>query len=84
MKRKTQLLLKASAVIMLATGLAACGSGSYAPTPTPTQTVTAKQEDQFGIVFGNDFRAGPNGEPASVADGDLVAVSLTTEPVTIN
>ena len=84
MKRKTQLVLKASAVIMLAAGLAACGSGNYTPTPTPTQTAAAQQEDQFGIVFGNDFRAGANGEPATVSDGDLVAVSLTTEPVTIN
>ena len=84
MKRKTQLLLKASAVIMLAAGLAACGSGKYTPTPTPTQTVTALQEDQFGIAFGQDFRAGPNGEPSPVADGDVVAISLTTEPVTIN
>ena len=84
MKRKTQLLLKASTVLMLAAGLAACSSGNYTPTPTPTQTVTALQEDQFGIAFGQDFRAFPNGEPSPVADSDVVAISLTTEPVTIN
>lgn len=88
MKRRTQLLLQASAVSLLATGLAACGSGygngGSTPTPTPGQTGTARQEDQFGIAFGNAFRADPNGEPSPVADGDLVAISLTTEPVTIN
>jgi hypothetical protein len=84
MKRKTQLLLQASAVTVLATGLAACGNGNSTPTPTPGQTAAARQEDQFGIAFGNDFRADPNSEPAQVADGDVVAVSLTTEPVTIN
>ena len=88
MKRKTQLLLQASAVSLLVTGLSACGdgNGSNTPTPTPTpgQTGTARQEDQFGIAFGNAFRAAPDGEPSPVADGDLVAVSLTTEPVTIN
>ena len=86
MKRRTQLLLQASAVSLLATGLAACGggNGSSTPTPTPGQTSAARQEDQFGIAFGNAFRAAPDGEPSPVADGDLVAVSLTTEPVTIN
>lgn len=86
MKRRTHLLLQASAVSMLATGLAACGggNGSNTPTPMPGQTGAARQEDQFGIAFGNDFRADPNSEPAQVADGDIVAVSLTTEPVTIN
>lgn len=84
MTHKPRLLLKASAVTILAAGLGACGSGNYTPTPTPTQTVTAQQEDQFGIVFANAFRASPNGEPVSVSDGDLVAISLTTEPVTIN
>lgn len=85
MKRKTQLMLQASAVSMLAIGLAACGgNGSNTPTPTPSQTGAARQEDQFGIAFGNAFRASPNGEPSPVADGDLVAVSLTTEPVAIN
>lgn len=84
MKRKTQLVLQASAVVMLATVLAGCGSSDYTPTPTPSQTSAARQEDQFGIAFGNAFRASPDGEPSPVADGDLVAVSLTTEPVTIN
>lgn len=87
MKRKTRLVLQASAAVMLATGLAACGNGNdngSPPAPAPSQTGAARQEDQFGLVFGTDFRADPNGEPSPVADGDLVAVSLVTEPVTIN
>ena len=86
MKRKTRLVLQASAAVMLATGLAACGSGNRngTPAPTPGQTGAARQEDQFGLMFGTDFRADPNGEPSPVADGDLIAVSLVTEPITIN
>lgn len=83
MKRKTRLVLQATAVVMLATGLAGCG-GSKNSTPTPGQTTSARFEDQFGLGFGADFRADPNGEPSPVNDGDLVAVSLTTEPVVIN
>ena len=83
MRHKTK-LLRASAVSLLAAGLAACGSSGYSPTPTPTQTVTALQEDQFGVVFGNAFRGALNSEPFVVSDGDLIAISLTTEPVTIN
>ena len=84
MKRKIQLLLQASALTLLAIGVAACGGGNSSRTPTPGQTSSARQEDQFGIAFGNDFRADPNSEPAQVADGDIIAVSLTTEPVAIN
>lgn len=86
MTRKTLMMLQACGVIAMAGGLSACGSdgGSTTPAPTPTQTTTARVEDQFGIAFGNDFRADPNSEPSPVADGDLVAISLTTEPVPIN
>lgn len=83
MKRKTRLVLQASAVALLAVGLTGCGGGRNS-TPTPGQTTSARFEDQFGLGFGTDFRADPNGEPSPVADGDLVAVSLTTEPVAIN
>ena len=83
MKLKQQ-LLRASTVIALAAALAGCGSGANAPAPTPTQTVTALQEDQFGVVFGTDFRNPANSEPFVVFDGDIIAISLTAEPVTIN
>ena len=86
MKRRTLTMLQTCSVLVMAGGLSACGSdgGTPAPTPTPSQTTTARFEDQFGIAFGNDFRADPNSEPSPVADGDLVAISFTTEPVPIN
>ena len=45
---------------------------------------SARPEDKFGKKFGEAYRASPNAEPARVADGDLVPVSLTAEPVAVN
>ena len=85
MKRNERLALQCGALVLLATGLSACGEGyNPTPTPSPTPTIGVRQEDVFGMPFGMDFRAGANGEPVPVNDGDIVAVSLTTEPVTIN
>jgi hypothetical protein len=73
----------------LAASLAACGSGgggggSDNPSNPPPTVVQTAQEDKFGVAFGTDFRAAMNtSEPASVSDSDLVAVSLTTEPIDI-
>ncbi len=75
----------AGAVVASSLILSACGSTNLpTPTPTPSATAAAKQEDQFGLAFGTDFRADPNTEPAAVNDGDLIAISLVTEPVAIN
>ena len=62
------------------------GSSGNTATPPPPPVVVApvRQEDQFGTQFGIAFRAAMDGEPFVVQDTDLVAVSLTTEPVTIN
>lgn len=60
------------------------GGGNSSSSSTPPVVVTTAQEDKFGTVFGMDFRASANSEPAKVNDGDIVAVSLTTEPITIN
>lgn len=62
------------------------GSTSNVTTPAPPVVVAPppRQEDQFGVAFGTAFRAASDGEPFQVQDGDLTAVSLTTEPVTIN
>ncbi len=86
MVSKMQLVVRVLVVAGLAMTVSACGSsgsgGSTATTP-PVVTATA-QEDKFGTVFGTDFRATANSEPASVNDSDIVAVSLTTDPVAIN
>ena len=82
-----QLLVRAVAVGGLALGLSACGSGSGRSTATtvttPVVTATA-QEDKFGTAFGTDYRAVANTEPETTTDGDIVAVSLTTEPIDVN
>ena len=81
---KSQLLVRALLAGGLAILVSACGnhsSGSSQTTP-PVVTTTA-QEDKFGSAFGTDFRASNNSEPANVSDGDVVPVSLTTEPLNI-
>lgn len=55
-----------------AAGFDASGAG-------PTRT-----EDKFGKTFGNAFRAPAHSEPVKVNDGDLPAVSNTTEPEPVN
>lgn len=69
----------------LALSLAACGGGGGGSDSVvePPKVITTAQEDKFGIAFGTDFRAPLNGEPAPVNDGDIVPVSLTTEPIDI-
>lgn len=89
----TTIINRALIVSVLVLGASACsnndnGTGSTGNTTTPAPPVVVtpppRQEDQFGTAFGNAFRATSDGEPFPVQDGDLVAVSLTAEPVTIN
>lgn len=69
----------------LALSVSGCGGGGgSSSSSSPPVVVATPQEDKFGSMFGTDFRAGPNSEPANVADSDIVAVSLTTEPISIN
>jgi hypothetical protein len=44
------------------------------PPPPPPQ------EDFFGTAFGVDFRAPANSNPVVPSPGDIIPVSLTTEP----
>ena len=73
-------------MLALGAATAACNSGVTTAPPTGGGVVvpTARQEDQFGVQFGTAFRADNNSEPYNPADGDIVAISLTTEPVNIN
>lgn len=83
---KKQIVQRAFLGTALALPLAACGGGGGGGKDTvitPPVVVTTAQEDMFGVQFGIDFRAAMNSEPASVADGDIVPVSLTTEPINI-
>lgn len=70
---------------LLTVGLSGCddkGSSSSSSTSTVT-TQTPAFEDQFGTQFGVLYRAAANTDPANVNDGDVGAVSLTTEPVAV-
>lgn len=87
MVRKSKLLMQALLLAGLAISVAACSSkrsSSTATATTPPAVTATAQEDKFGTVFGTDYRATANSEPAIVNDGDIVAVSLTTEPVNVN
>lgn len=76
--RKRNLL----ALALIGSTLAGCGNS--VDDDTPPMMVQPRQEDQFGANFGAAFRADANSEPRTPADGDIVPVSLTAEPVTIN
>ena len=87
MKKPKSTLLRSALLVSLAASLAGCGNGNNKntqPPPTGGGSVTVRQEDQFGMGFAAAFRADNNSEPASVNDGDLVAVSFTSEPVNVN
>lgn len=92
MIRMTSTIKRGLIVSALVLSASACssndnGSGSTSNVTTPAPPVVVaptRQEDQFGVAFGTAFRGASDGEPFQVQDGDIVAVSLTTEPVTIN
>ena len=77
-------LLKGGALAALAASLAACsGHGSMAviPPPPPPDAFAA-----FGANFATDFADGKVSAttlPVTPASGDIVALSLTTQPMTI-
>lgn len=85
MARSKKKLAGAGAVVASSLVLAACSSSSNvaAPAPTSTASTAVRQEDQFGLAFANDFRSAANGEPAVVNDGDLIPVTLLSEPISI-
>jgi len=77
-------LLKGAAFLAIGAALASCsGHGSsmmIQMTPTPAPDAFAV----FGIAFATDFQDGvvsPIANPVVPAAGDLVALSLTTDPV---
>lgn len=72
-------------ILLAGASLIACGqkSESDALANDPFAASTARMEDKFGKEFGKAYRADPNSEPANVSDDDVVPVSYTTEPVTI-
>ena len=80
-----KLLRNVTAVALMGAGLAACGSGKKTAPPPPVVVVppAAKLEDGFGANFGIAYRADPNTDAKDPAAGDIVPLSLTTDPTTI-
>ena len=75
-----------AAISMMAGGLSACGGGGNstpAPPPVVVPPPAPKLEDGFGTNFGIDFRADPNTDAKDPLPGDLIPLSLITDPVTI-
>jgi len=81
----TKLLRNAVVAVSMGSALVACGNNSSAPpAPAPvTPPVAAKLEDGFGTGFGMAFRMDANIDAKDPVAGDLIPLSLTTEPVTI-
>lgn len=81
-------VFRIATVATLAAGVAACGGdGNSASTPPTTPTVitpAAKQETSFGANFATSFEQSPTATPTTPADGDIIPLSLTTEPVVLN
>jgi len=81
-------ILRIGAVALLASGVAACGGdGNSASTPSttpPVITPAAKQETLFGANFATSYEQSPTATPTTPADGDIIPLSLTTEPVVLN
>ena len=80
MKRKSLNLLLFAVPIST---LAACGGDADNTTPPPPPPTTVVQEDTFGVAFGTAFRADTNGTAIEPKDGDVIPLSLTTEPVDV-
>lgn len=80
-----RMVRRLAAVALLGSFVAACGGGGGDdPAPPPPPVVVppaAPQEDQFGARFGMAFRASPTADPIVPADGDIVPLSVTTNPV---
>ena len=80
-----RILPRAVLVAAMSAGLAACGndSGSAVATPVPPPVVATPQENQFGTNFANAYRASGTSAPITPADGDIIPLSLTTNPVKV-
>jgi hypothetical protein len=85
MNPKLRTVLGGVSFVVLATTVAACsgggGGGSVVVSPPPPPPPPpAPQEDFFGTQFGIDFRADANSDPVTPKKGDIIPVSLTTDP----
>ncbi len=76
---RTGLLLSAAATLTACSGGGGGGSASVSPPADPPPPVSVI--DMFGAGFGSLFRASANTEARRPTSSDIVAVSLTTQPI---
>ena len=70
-------------LVLAAAGLSACsgGGGGGGGVGVTTPPVPASFASQFGAGFGAAFDQGANTDPRDLAAADVIAPSLTAEPV---
>lgn len=76
--------LRSGCAILAIATIAGCSSNDK-----KSETVVVNQPgpanlNGFGTQFAAAYRADPNSEPYTPADGDVPALSLTTEPVPVD
>jgi hypothetical protein len=82
---KKTTFLKAALLGGTAVTLAACGGGGGGGSATTTPPAVAPSlQAQFGAAFNTDFMANPNSEPVVPQSGDIIALTLTAEPVSLH
>jgi len=81
MKKST--LFKAALLSGTAITLAACGGGGGGGSASTAPEVVPLSS-QFGAGFSKDFMASANAEPVVPVAGDIIALTLTAEPLPIH
>lgn len=65
--------------LLLLLAVAGCDDKKKDPPTPPPVVVVPPAEDAFGTGFGTAFRASPNSDPRTPADGDIVPLTLTQD-----
>lgn len=81
----SKMIRNVAAVTLIGAGLAACGGGGKSSEPPPPVVVppAPKLEDGFGANFGIAYRNDMNTDAKDPATGDVIPLSLTTDPTAI-
>ena len=78
--------VRAALLLAAAAALSACGGGSKTTSSAAAPAVVvapALPENAIGASFGTAFRASETAAPVMPADGDILPLSLTTDPVKV-
>ena len=76
-------LLRLALLGTVGMSLAGCGGGGGGSAST-APVVIPSLESAFGVGFNTDFFANPNSQPAVPKAGDIIALSLTTQPMALH